>query len=67
VRTTFNTLLDSALSGFAQLSTLKTNLGSSNPAAIAALDGRCFISAPFQDIGRDASAHNSPYRFYNDR
>ena len=50
-----------------QRTTLKTNLVAATPAEIAALDGRCFIGAPLQDIGRNASTHNSPYQFYNDR
>lgn len=68
-QTTFNTLLDNAGLGLSSsnLSTLKTNLGNSTPAAIAALDSRCFIPAPLQDIGKNATSHNSPYRFYNDR
>jgi hypothetical protein len=45
-----------------QRTTLKDNLAAATPAEIAALDGRCFIGAPLQDIGRDDSAHNSPYQ-----
>ena len=62
IDTVFASSLDST-----QRTTLKTNLAAATPAEIAALDGRCFIGAPLEDIGRDASAHNSPYRFYNDR
>ncbi len=56
-------------------------LKQSNPAQIAAIPytdtdqngnqipmgGRCFVSAPFQDIGRDEAGHTSDERFYNDR
>ena len=45
-----------------QKDTLKANLTASNPAAIAALDGRFFVSAPIQDIGRTSSP-----AFRNDR
>jgi hypothetical protein len=45
-----------------QKNTLKANLTASNPAAIAALDGRFFVSAPIQDIGRTTSP-----AFRNDR
>ena len=62
IDTVFASSLDST-----QRTTLKTNLAAATPAAIAALDGRCFIGAPLRDIGRDASAHKSPYQFYNDR
>jgi hypothetical protein len=45
-----------------QKDTLKVNLTASNPTAIAALDGRFFVSAPIQDIGRTTSP-----AFRNDR
>lgn len=70
LNTTLGSIIDTVLASSltsAQRTTLKTNLSAATPAAIAALDGRCFIGAPLRDIGRDASAHKSPYQFYNDR
>jgi hypothetical protein len=70
LNTTLGSIIDIVLASSLtqdQRNTLKTNLAAATPAAIAALDGRCFIGAPLRDIGRDASAHKSPYRFYNDR
>jgi len=61
------TSLNSIVDTFTNLTTtekdtLKANLTASNPAAIAALDGRFFVSAPIQDIGRTTSP-----AFRNDR
>jgi len=70
LNTTLGSIIDTVFASSltsTQRDTLKTNLAAATPAAIAALDSRCFIAAPLQDIGRDNSAHNSPYRFYNDR
>jgi hypothetical protein len=70
LNTTLGSIIDTVLASSLtqdQRNTLKTNLAAATPAAIAALDGRCFIGAPLQDIGRDNSAHNSPYQFHNDR
>ncbi|MEB3312087.1 MAG: hypothetical protein VKJ02_17815 [Snowella sp.] len=65
---TVGTTLDAVVDTFTDLTTsqrdtLKANLTASNPAAIAALDNRCFVSAPFQDIGRTTNVPS----FYNDR
>ena len=70
LNTTLGSIIDTVFASSldtTQRNTLKTNLAAATPAAIAALDSRCFIGAPLQDIGRDASAHKSPYQFYNDR
>ncbi len=61
------TSLNSIVDTFTNLTTtekdtLKANLAASNPAAIAALDGRFFVSAPIQDIGQTTSP-----AFRNDR
>jgi Tfp pilus assembly protein PilX len=65
--TTFNTLIDndtnlSSLT-LTQKNLLKTNLAGKTLAAIAGIDGRCFVSAPLQDIGRTGGFPS----FRNDR
>jgi hypothetical protein len=47
----------------AERTTLKTNLATATPNQIAGIDGRCFVSAPLQDIGRTTGIPS----FYNDR
>ncbi|MEM8778293.1 MAG: hypothetical protein AAGF26_05350 [Cyanobacteria bacterium P01_G01_bin.49] len=65
VRTSLLSLINSKFA--LSLSSLPSGITNLNPNEIAALDGRCFVSAPIQDIGRDNSSHQSTYRFYNDR
>ncbi len=68
VSTTLNTFIDNAQDlNTVDKTTLKTALAGASPESIAAVDNRCFIPAPLQDIGRDAAAHASSYRFFNNR
>lgn len=63
VGTSLNSIVDTFTNlTTTQKDTLKASLTASNPAAIAALDGRFFVSAPIQDIGRTTSLS-----FRNDR
>ncbi|NCO75998.1 MAG: hypothetical protein GW795_05570 [Cyanobacteria bacterium] len=74
-------LTTGSLFNTAQITLAVTNLLLMTPKQIAGLPeytgtgsgsavsntGRCFVSAPVSDIGRDASTHKSPTRFYNVR
>ncbi len=65
VRTYLVRLINSTFSE--SFSSVPLDIRELSPAQIAALDNRCFVSAPLQDIGRDDPSHNSLHRFYNDR